>query len=221
MILRCAKTVLTRTVTAIFAIDLILAAVWPIGAVRAETPPTAPFAAAKFSVAMGADGVPINVVEIGNPAQPAIVLIHGFRQSYLAWTLQFASDLPTRCHIVAFDLRGHGNSGQPWDPAAYDHAQTWDDDVASVIKATGLSRPLIVGWSYGGNVAMDFARHYPAMPGAGYVLVATTAGMIETPTPPPGSRSQGARTIAIRRSSSPTTSPIPITGCRAHFRLRP
>jgi len=152
----------------------------------ASKPSLDPFATARFSVVIGAGGVPLNVVETGDPSLPAILLIHGFRQSYLSWSLQFASDLKARCHIVAFDLRGHGNSGQPWEASAYDHGQPWADDVANVIKATGISRPLIVGWSYGGNVAMDFARHHPDVPVAGYILVSTTAGMLKAPAPPPG-----------------------------------
>jgi pimeloyl-ACP methyl ester carboxylesterase len=142
------------------------------------------FEGAKFSVVAGSGGVPLNVVEVGDPALPAILLIHGFRQSYLSWTYQFASDLKTRCHIVAFDLRGHGNSGSPWQPDAYGQAEPWADDVNAVIKATGLSKPLLVGWSYGGNVAIDFARYHPEVPLAGYILVATTAGFDKTPPSP-------------------------------------
>ncbi len=147
---------------------------------------TDPFAKASFSVATGAGGVPLNVVEAGNPELPAVLFIHGFRQSYLSWSLQFAGELSTSCHIVAFDLRGHGNSGQPWQTEAYDHGQPWADDVASVIKSTHLDRPLIVGWSYGGNVAMDFVRYHPDVPVAGFVLVSTTAGMIKVQAPAPG-----------------------------------
>ncbi len=156
------------------------------------TRPGGAFEGAKFSIVAGAGDVPLNVVEVGDSTRPAILLIHGFRQSYLSWTYQFASDLKSRCHIVAFDLRGHGNSGSPWRPEAYDQAQTWADDVDAVIKATGLARPLIVGWSYGGNVAMDFARRHPEVPVAGYVLVATTAGFVKTPAPLPGAPARPA-----------------------------
>ncbi len=144
-----------------------------------------PFASAKFSIVAGADGVPLNVVEVGDPSAPAILLIHGFRQSYLSWWYQFGSALKTHCHIIAFDLRGHGDSGAPWRPEAYDQARPWADDVANVIKAVGVSKPLIVGWSYGGAVAMDFARYHPDAPVAGYVLVATTGGFLKTPAPAP------------------------------------
>jgi len=148
--------------------------------------PPSPFATASFSTVTGAGGVPLNVVEAGKKSLPAIVFIHGFRQSYLSWIKQFRSNLQAHCHLVAFDLRGHGNSGSPWQEDAYDSAAPWGDDVANVIKATGVKTPLIVGWSYGGNVAMDFARRHQDIPVSGYILVSTRAGMLKTPAPPPG-----------------------------------
>ncbi len=153
--------------------------------VSKATLPAGAFEGARFSVVAGFGGVPLNVVEVGDPSRPAILLIHGFRQSYLSWTYQFGSDLKTRRRLVAFDLRGHGNSGSPWWPDAYDQARPWADDVDAVIKATGLVKPLVVGWSFGGNVAMDFARYHPEVPIAGYVLVATTGGFVKAPPPPP------------------------------------
>jgi non-heme chloroperoxidase len=143
----------------------------------------------RFSQVQGGGGVPLNVVEKGDSSKPAILFIHGFRQSYIAWRTQFESRLAEDCHLVAFDLRGHGNSGSPWQADAYNTGRPWADDVDSVIKATGIKAPLIVGWSFGGNVAMDFIRNYPSAHVAGLVLAATTAGMIAQPklspdTPP-------------------------------------
>jgi pimeloyl-ACP methyl ester carboxylesterase len=151
---------------------------------RAAPAPTA-FAGARFLQASGSGGVPLNVVEKGDPSRPAVLFIHGFRQSYLSWAEQFGSTLAEHCHLVAFDLRGHGNSGQPWEASAYDTSRPWADDVEAVIKATGLSKPLIVAWSFGGNVVMDFARHYPNEPVAGFVLTGTGAGTSPMPAPPP------------------------------------
>jgi pimeloyl-ACP methyl ester carboxylesterase len=162
-----------------------------VHAVRAQTPPQAAtatalssaFDGARFSYVTGFGGVPLNVVEVGDRSLPAILLIHGFGQSYLSWTYQFGSDLKKSCHIVAFDLRGHGDSGSPWQASAYDTGRPWADDVNAVINATGIKDPLVVGWSYGGNVAMDFARYHPNVPIAGYVLVSTTGGFIKVPAP--------------------------------------
>lgn len=151
----------------------------------AASAPASPFAGARFVQVTGHGGVPLNVVDQGDPALPAVLFIHGFRQSYLSWSLQFGSDLSTRCRLVAFDLRGHGNSGAPWQAEAYDHARPWADDVASVIQTLGLKRPLVVGWSFGGNVAMDFAGQHPGVPVAGVLLTGTAAGTLAAPPPPP------------------------------------
>ena len=168
----------------------------------ARSGPASPFAAARFSRVIGAGGVPLNVVELGDPALPGVLFIHGFRQSILSWSVQFASDLSRRCHLVAFDLRGHGNSGSPWQPAAYDSAQPWGDDVAAVIAATGLKKPLVVGWSFGGNVAMDFASRHPELPVAGYLLTGTAGGTSAAAVPPPPPADAPPRRCASARGWS-------------------
>ena len=157
----------------------------PAAAQGAPAAASSPFANARFTQVTGHGGVPLNVVDKGDAAKPAVLFIHGFRQSTLSWSMQFASDLSTRCRLVAFDLRGHGNSGAPWQSEAYDNARPWADDVAAVIAALGLRKPLIVAWSFGGNVAMDFAALHPGVPVAGYLLTATAAGTLAAPAPPP------------------------------------
>ncbi len=163
---------------------LLMAASTGIAAAQGAAAPATPFSGARFTQVTGGGGVPLNVVDKGDPSKPAVLFIHGFRQSYLSWSLQFGSELAQRCHLVAFDLRGHGNSGHPWQSEAYDNSRPWADDVARVIEAMGLKKPLIVAWSFGGNVAMDFASHYPAVPVAGYLLTGTAGGTIAAPAPP-------------------------------------
>ena len=148
--------------------------------------PKAPFDGARFSEVTGYGGVPLNTVHKGEAGRPAVLFLHGYKQSYLSWSAQFGSDLAQRCHLVAYDLRGHGNSGQPWQASAYDNSRPWADDMAAVIKASGLIKPLVVAWSFGGNVAMDFLRHHAAdVPLAGLVLVSSPAGLLPPPTTPP------------------------------------
>ncbi|MCE4552888.1 alpha/beta fold hydrolase [Roseateles cellulosilyticus] len=139
------------------------------------------FDGARFGTVAGHGGVPLNVVQKGEPGKPGVLFLHGFRQSYLSWSAQFGADLAKHCHLVAYDLRGHGNSGQPWQAAAYDNARPWADDMAAVIQASGLVKPLVVAWSFGGNVAMDFLRLHPEVPIAGLVLVASPAGLLAAP----------------------------------------
>lgn len=100
----------------------------------------------------GAGGVPLHVLDAGPEGAPAVVLLHGFAQSAWSWVHQLTAPHPLR--IVAPDLRGHGLSGKP--EAGYGEDRAWADDVAAVIAALGLERPVLGGWSYGGLVVMDY-----------------------------------------------------------------
>ena len=45
-------------------------------------------------------------------------------------------------------------------PEHYADGQLWADDLAAVIEQTGLERPVVVAWSYGGYIVADFLRAY-------------------------------------------------------------
>src|SRR5215467_14406456 len=102
------------------------------------------------------DGLSISAQEWGNPNGPGIVFIHGFSQSNLSWMRQTHSDLAKEFHMVTYDLRGHGNSEKPLEPERYKTSKYWGDEVQAVMDATGLKRPVLVGWSYGGRVMADY-----------------------------------------------------------------
>lgn len=106
----------------------------------------------------GGGGVQINVVETGNPKGRPIVFIHGFSQCGLAFDRQMSSDLARDYRLVSMDLRGHGQSDKPRD--AYGDAKAWADDVNAVIETLDLDDPVLVGWSYGPLVILDYIRHY-------------------------------------------------------------
>lgn len=131
----------------------------------------------------GHGGVPIVVQEWGNPAGPPIVLIHGFSFGSVSWKNQIG-EIARNARIIAIDLRGHGLSGKPWDAASYSGSKVWADDLAAVLAAKGIKRPTIVGWSFGGNVAIDYLRHCGSGCASGLVLVGTLAGLVEAPPPP-------------------------------------
>jgi non-heme chloroperoxidase len=108
------------------------------------------------------DGLTISAQEWGNPNGPEILFIHGFSQSHLSWMRQVDSDLAKEFRIVTYDLRGHGNSDKPLDPASYRNSKAWGDEVQAVIDAAGLKRPLLVGWSYAGRVISDYLATHGA-----------------------------------------------------------
>lgn len=139
--------------------------------------------ALRWSTVAGSTGVPLAVVEAGQSDKPGILFLHGFSQSALSWQAQLAdSALQRDFHLVAFDLRGHGNSGKPWRSDDYG-GKDWAADVAAVMQATGLDKPVVVAWSFGGLVAMHYIRHYGADRLSGLQLVGSVAQLV--PQPPP------------------------------------
>lgn len=106
----------------------------------------------------GHGGVPLHVRDVGPVDAPAILLVHGWSQHHLAWTRQIHGPLAEGFRLVAPDLRGHGASGKPPDPAAYDRSEPWGADLAAILAALALERPVLVGWSMGGWVVGDYLR---------------------------------------------------------------
>ena len=119
-----------------------------------------------------ADGLTLAVCESGNPTGPAILFLHGFNQAALCWHLQMEDPaLCARFRMVAYDIRGHGASDQPDDPARYGRDEDFAADTQAVIVALGLHRPVLVGWSYAGRLINDYVRHHgtTALGGINYV----------------------------------------------------
>ena len=122
------------------------------------------------------DGLTIAAGEWGNPTGPEIVFIHGFCQSALSWTRQLADPaLAAEFRMVAYDLRGHGASDKPTATEHYTDDRRWADELAAVIAAAGMKRPVLVGWSYAGRVITDYVRTHGPGGIAGINFVAALA----------------------------------------------
>ncbi len=97
----------------------------------------------------------LHCLDWGGDGTP-LLLLHGLSSSARIWDLM-APHLAQHFHTTALDQRGHGLSDCPDD--AYSFAEV-TADVEGVIDALGLVRPIIVGHSWGGNVAVHFAADY-------------------------------------------------------------
>lgn len=94
-------------------------------------------------------------------ARPTVVLLHGLvldNLSSLYYTL--APPIARAGYdVLLYDQRGHGRTDRP--PTGYD-LDTAVDDLAAVVKACGITRPVhLVGNSYGGLVALHSAYLHP------------------------------------------------------------
>jgi pimeloyl-ACP methyl ester carboxylesterase len=79
--------------------------------------------------------------------------------------------------LVAYDLRGHGMSDAPLQAEQYADGDRWADDVAAIIDRLGLTRPILVGSSYGGFIIGDFIRKHGQDRIAGINFVGTIVGL--------------------------------------------
>lgn len=105
------------------------------------------------------DGVSLAARDAGAPEGRAFVFLHGIAQSAESFAPLFDGALARTHRLVAFDLRGHGDSDKPVDPSSYARAAL-ADDLAAVIEQLRLRRPVLVAWSYGGVVAGEYLRRF-------------------------------------------------------------
>jgi non-heme chloroperoxidase len=168
-------------------VRVMAAAAWVLLAVFAPCAAWAAEPALEFRTVAGAQGVPLNVVTTGDRAGRPVVFVHGIGQSYVAFENQLQSSLRSSLFLVSFDLRGHGNSGKPWNSDAYSDRAIWAADLDSVIRALGLREPLLVGWSYGTLVVLDYVRVHGTQGIGGIVLTGAYGGLTKPDTrqPPP------------------------------------
>ena len=88
---------------------------------------------------------------------PPLVLIHGcgFDHSSLAPLAQLFF---SRHRVISVDLRGHGESDAP----RQDYSMSlFADDIAWLCKELACERPVVIGHSMGGNIALELASRYP------------------------------------------------------------
>jgi pimeloyl-ACP methyl ester carboxylesterase len=104
-------------------------------------------------------GVSIHYEARGPANAPPILLSHGYGATSRMWDGQVAA-FADRWRIVLWDMRGHGESGDPRDPALYSHALTVAD-MAAVLDACDIERAVIGGLSLGGVMSLAFHLAHP------------------------------------------------------------
>ena len=107
------------------------------------------------------DGVSIHYEAHGpeDGAAPAMLLSHGYGATCRMWDGQIAAFAGSQ-RVIVWDMRGHGASDGPRDPAAYSQDLTVGD-MAAVLDACGARRAVIGGLSLGGVMSLAFHRAHP------------------------------------------------------------
>ena len=103
-------------------------------------------------------GLRLHFTDWGNPEAPPLILVHGGLDHSRSWD-HLARALAADFHVVAPDLRGHGESewarGSSYSLA--DHVY----DLTSLVKSEGFEKVAIVGHSMGGMVSLTYAGAFP------------------------------------------------------------
>ena len=100
------------------------------------------------------NGLQLHQLDWGNPDATPLVFVHGYTSTAEAFNGP-ARRYRDRFHIVATDVRGHGDSA--WSPTgAYQRADQVSD-LEGIVDALGFDRFALIGTSMGGNIAMAYA----------------------------------------------------------------
>jgi proline iminopeptidase len=106
---------------------------------------------------------------------PTLLLLHGGPGFDHSVFKPVFSELADVAQVVYLDQRGQGRS-DPVDPAQVTITQC-ADDVVTFCAAVGIEKPVVLGYSFGGMVAMSYAARYPNHPSK-LILLSTSAHRI-------------------------------------------
>ncbi len=104
------------------------------------------------------NGALIHYYRAGGSGKPPLVLAHGFSDNGLCWH-QAAVELEGEFDVIMPDARGHGLSARVQRGEKLDMPA----DLAEVICALGLERPVVGGHSMGAAVAAQLASRFPSL----------------------------------------------------------
>ncbi len=121
---------------------------------------------------------------------PAILFVHGCGFDHTSFTDQ-ANYFKRSHRVVSVDLRGHGESDAPQQD--YTMA-AFADDLAWLCEELELVKPIMVGHSMGGNVVLELAARYPAVP--------VSVVLIDSAVLPPQSLLDGLKTVVAALQGS-------------------
>lgn len=100
----------------------------------------------------------LHYVDWGNPSAPTLILLHGAMDHARSWDWT-AKLLAQNYHVIAPDLRGHGDSG--WSRQGSYLTADFVYDLAQLMDQVGRDKVTLVGHSLGGAIALRYAGLFP------------------------------------------------------------
>ena len=100
----------------------------------------------------------LHYADWGNADAPPLILVHGGEDHCRSWDW-IASELQDDWHVIAPDLRGHGDS--QWTADGNYPIMNFVYDLSQLVEQFGYDQVTIVSHSLGGNTALRYAGLYP------------------------------------------------------------
>lgn len=105
------------------------------------------------------------------PGRPFVILLHGLSSNHTTWLNAVAALHANKYNCLAPDMRGHGHSDKTKNKKLYE-LSVFSDDLKKIADNEQIKEFILVGYSFGGQVAIDFAvRHSERV--KGLVLIST------------------------------------------------
>lgn len=130
------------------------------------------------------DRTQLYVKDWGSGTGRPVILLAGWPLTADSWDDQALVLAGSGHRVIAYDRRGFGRSTQPWGGYDYD---TLADDLAVVIRETGVEEAVLVGFSMGGGeVARYMARHDGRSIARAALVSSVVPGMLKSADNPDG-----------------------------------
>jgi pimeloyl-ACP methyl ester carboxylesterase len=103
-------------------------------------------------------GLRLHYADWGNAGAPVVILVHGGRDHGRSWDV-IARSLQPHFHVIAPDLRGHGDSD--WAKGGSYALTEYVYDLTQLIRALAVPQVTLIGHSMGGMVSLIYAGSFP------------------------------------------------------------
>lgn len=104
------------------------------------------------------DGLRLHYLDWGLAGQPPLILLHGLTGNAHNFD-RIAARFADRYHVLAFDIRGRGESDR--SPDGVYRLESYRDDLRGIVEALDLGPVGLIGISMGGIIALAFAGAFP------------------------------------------------------------
>lgn len=106
------------------------------------------------------NGITLRILEAGDPANPTVVLSHGFPELAHSWRHQLPALAAAGYHVLAPNQRGYGHSTAPTEVSDYGIREL-TGDLAALLDLYGKQNAVFVGHDWGALIVWEMARLHP------------------------------------------------------------